>query len=1018
MRTLASAVLIATGVASAATWHEFDGSVTPDRSNPAWRNPWQKFAVSRAAEGFYTLTIPEEKGGRMWFMRGPAWQPERDLTVEFRVHVVDGDPALGRGSARFVIANGKRTWVCFVQNGDGHDVLRVRTPNVNRDPVVEVPDDFFTVRICVRHAQAGGIASVFVNDEAVAHDWRGFGARAGDVHLSFGDGSTDEHEWGTTVWDYVRWTTDGFFPPAAPAKEQVTKQLPKVVVPMADMAPVIDGSLSDSCWQPAPVLQLTKWRKSAQPAEPTQAKVCTDGKKLFVAFICAESKPDEMTRKKVGRDHEVWGTDLVELFLDPNLDRKSYYQIEVNADGCIWDSFGKSTAWNGDIEAAARVGQASWTCELGIAMDSLDRTPVTGLWGINFNRAQMRTGILYSWAPVEQGHHEPQNFGYASIAGRDTVSDLTAPLTRATTILGELEGNLKLAGLREFHSEKLDSFRATTDALLTQARALGSKPSPDKLVYLHSESENLLRQLEFFRSEVDHVRGETLRKRLVAGQQFVLIPMHSLQKVTQAFVPPHPVPDAVEIQACRGEYESFQAVILNGEQAMRTGRVRCSNLVCGDSTIGALENLDVWSVEYVRIDTPTKYVDHVAPGTLIPDPLVRCDTFNVAPNDLHTLWLTAYVPRDAPAGTYTGHLTVSAVSGPQKSVAVRLHVWDFERPARPSLKTSFSVWDKKGIDVMHGVEIGTPEHDRLHEIYRNRLLQYHLTPREFPRTGLLDFERYDRWLEERIARGETTYIARGPKDVPPSEWAGEFQDHMRDKGWLDRTYVYLWDEPNSDDYPKLRERARVWEEAAPDLKRLVTEPPTRDLDGAVDIWVPLTSEYDRAAADERRRRGEEVWWYVCCAPTPPYANFFTDQRAIEHRILFWQTFHFAAEGLLYWNTTNWRYGDPWRNPATWRSANGDGHLFYPGTDGPLPSIRLEIIRDGMEDYDYLVMLRDLTTKAETAGASAGLIKQAKAALDIASFAGDLVGFTRDPDIVLERRRTIADLIEKLAKTLR
>ena len=67
--------------AGGATWHEFDGSATPDRATPGWRNPWRKFAVSRAAEGFYTLTIPKERGGRMWFMRGPAWQPDGDLTL-------------------------------------------------------------------------------------------------------------------------------------------------------------------------------------------------------------------------------------------------------------------------------------------------------------------------------------------------------------------------------------------------------------------------------------------------------------------------------------------------------------------------------------------------------------------------------------------------------------------------------------------------------------------------------------------------------------------------------------------------------------------------------------------------------------------------------------------------------------------------------------------------------------------------------------------------------------------------
>ena len=48
------------------------------------------------------------------------------------------------------------------------------------------------------------------------------------------------------------------------------------------------------------------------------------------------------------------------------------------------------------------------------------------------------------------------------------------------------------------------------------------------------------------------------------------------------------------------------------------------------------------------------------------------------------------------------------------------------------------------------------------------------------------------------------------------------------------------------------------------------------------------------------------------------------------------------------------------NPATYdRSSDlswlfGDGKLLYTGAERPISSIRLANIRDGMEDYDYLV----------------------------------------------------------------
>ena len=73
-----------------------------------------------------------------------------------------------------------------------------------------------------------------------------------------------------------------------------------------------------------------------------------------------------------------------------------------------------------------------------------------------------------------------------------------------------------------------------------------------------------------------------------------------------------------------------------------------------------------------------------------------------------------------------------------------------------------------------------------------------------------------------------------------------------------------------------------------------------------------------------------------------------------------------VEGLLYWSTNWWikatGTADPWTDMATVKDIDpdlyGDGSLFYPGPEGPLPSFRLECIRDGIEDYEYLKMAEE------------------------------------------------------------
>jgi hypothetical protein len=85
---------------------------------------------------------------------------------------------------------------------------------------------------------------------------------------------------------------------------------------------------------------------------------------------------------------------------------------------------------------------------------------------------------------------------------------------------------------------------------------------------------------------------------------------------------------------------------------------------------------------------------------------------------------------------------------------------------------------------------------------------------------------------------------------------------------------------------------------------------------------------------------------------------------VEGRLIPWLTHRFRADGFLYWNVNYWTAQPKiderktcfpeWN---TWNSLRspGDGILAYPGERGILPSIRLANIRDGSEDYDYLVM---------------------------------------------------------------
>ena len=91
-----------------------------------------------------------------------------------------------------------------------------------------------------------------------------------------------------------------------------------------------------------------------------------------------------------------------------------------------------------------------------------------------------------------------------------------------------------------------------------------------------------------------------------------------------------------------------------------------------------------------------------------------------------------------------------------------------------------------------------------------------------------------------------------------------------------------------------------------------------------------------------------------------WPGYVIDQPAAQARAMGWMAFGYDVTGELYWHTT-WQLSKAWT--SQWeQGGHGDGTLFYPGTpariggthDIPVESLRLKRIRDGREDYEYLL----------------------------------------------------------------
>jgi len=267
----------------------------------------------------------------------------------------------------------------------------------------------------------------------------------------------------------------------------------------------------------------------------------------------------------------------------------------------------------------------------------------------------------------------------------------------------------------------------------------------------------------------------------------------------------------------------------------------------------------------------------------------------------------------------------------------------------------------------------------------------------------------------------------------------KLQNHLEEKGWLKKAYIYWYDEPAEVDYPYVISGMKNIKSAAPKLIRLLTEEQQPELIGHVDLWCP---ELDRAFLDEVEnchKRGERVWWYLCCSPIAPYPGNFIDHPAIAFRTWVWMNWKYNIDGILewttiYWTGPKWAFPDPnniqnpYEDPMAYSNTpgalwhNGDGRLLYPPNmdvnkdktkylEGPVNSIRWEILREGIEDYEYFWLLRELTKKARKKGVDVS--KEEKLLTIPEDIIKDRTNFTKDPKPLYEWRLRLAKAIERL-----
>jgi len=521
-------------------------------------------------------------------------------------------------------------------------------------------------------------------------------------------------------------------------------------------------------------------------------------------------------------------------------------------------------------------------------------------------------------------------------------------------------------------------------------------------------------------------RAPCLQKRtLAAGGDTAIWFEPTLTKVfpedpVESAGPPEP---KYRIAMSRNEREGFQLAVRPPEgKDLEKARILLRELrhERGVSSIPA-DDIQIFQVLCPPVRVPSYLEGTTGPW---PDILTPFTPRTIPGGRTTTFWFSVFARPGLEAGLYTGMIEIYAAGLDPIELWIEVRVFDFDLPATPALKTDFGFsieTAERGARLIGR----SPVPAALARSYLQDALEHRVTLRElaaFPEQGgdyRSALSNYSTALPSLVRQGVSAFSV--PASLLETPELLQAADAVALEGGIaERSFALLADNPPETSWPRRLESVERWQALAPHIPVVIRSAGSRPFLPDAPVIVSVNSRLlDMPDVIARIRGGGEVWWHVDAEARPSYANFLLDSPAVDHRILFWQAWARGVRGVQY-SSINAVEPDrnPWTDLADTTPANGNGCLVYPGAGGPIASIRWECIRDGIEDYDYLVLLAEAREQLRISGRDAELTRRAADVADISVLAGNLDDFPRDSDALLGKREAVGGMIEEIRRSLR
>jgi len=473
------------------------------------------------------------------------------------------------------------------------------------------------------------------------------------------------------------------------------------------------------------------------------------------------------------------------------------------------------------------------------------------------------------------------------------------------------------------------------------------------------------------------------------------------------------ITDSIKLQGWKGERVNCILIVWTaGSKENIT--IEASSLSSGNNTIGQ-DAISIHVIKYVLTDEflnekssscGPRNNDKI-PSHLSPDLLSNDNHFNLDAPGTRPVWISINIPANVSAGIYTGSITRKSSSGIVNH-KINLEVINKQLPAPSEWTFHLDLWQNPfAVARFHGVGLWSEEHIDLLRHLLEKLAhagQKCITTtiidkpwgdnkqcyddyrsminwtRKKDGTWEYDYSVFDKyvtlamecgikkqincysmvpinnkfsWFDEETSETVVLEAIPGTKEYE-NIWRNfllGFRAHLKEKGWLEMTTIAL-DEREENEMSDL---FRFLKETAPEFKVAMAGFYYKPINSSIYDFSSNFRDYGRIPGDaikSRKNSGLITTYYVACGIPKP--NNFTFSPPAESCYEGWLAAAMGFDGFLRWAYNSWPE-NPLIDSRYIMWPAGDTYLIYPGA---LSSVRFERLREGIQDYEKIRILRE------------------------------------------------------------